>query len=152
MSHANTLFPVDHWTTGIEGRDLRGLVERHKVFFEVLSDHGAGPDQALVRRGWTVDLYGRRSASDAALKMHEAGEHIHDVLHAVATACLPQADNVSVALTPYTGAVHLNQKEDVEEVRLRVLVHPRDASNDGGVGAMEHLTKSLEALGAHRRA
>lgn len=151
MSHANTLFPVDHWTTGIEGRDLRGLVERHKVFFEVLADHGVGPDHGLVRRGWSIDLYGRRSVADAALKMHEAGEHIHDVLHAVATACLPQMDSVSVALTPYTGAIHMNQKEDVEEVRLRLLVHPR-AEGDAGTAAVDHVTKALEALGAHRRA
>lgn len=157
MSHSNSILPVDHWTHDLKPTELRGLVQRHHVVYELVPEQRVAAG-TLVRRGWQIDLYGRRSAADAKLASMEATEHVHDVLHAVALAVVPtEIGQVSVSLSPNTGAVHIDPRDDfAEEVRLRITVTPSSEARptlvaDGGSTEMEEITFQLEALGVHRR-
>lgn len=157
MSHSDSILPVDHWTTGLSPEQLRGLVERHHVVYEVVPEQ-AVKDHALVRSGWCVDLYGRKSKADAALRFTEHTEHLHDVLHAVATSIVPdEHEQVVIQLSPHDGAVHVDAKDDfAEEVRLRIHVHPTTDARptligDAGGSQLDEITGSLSALGVRRR-
>lgn len=158
MSHSDSILPVDHWTTGLSDAQLHGLVERHAVVFEVVPEQVV-KDHALVRGGWYIDLYGRKSAADAALRFTAHTEHIHDVLHAVAKAIVPaEHEHVAVDLSPHDGATFVDTKDDfAEEVRLRIHIRPMSDARptlvgDGGTSQLDEITSALEALGVRRRA
>jgi hypothetical protein len=157
MSHSKSILPIDHWTTGLDAAQLRGLAERHRVVYEVAADHTV-KSHALVRSGWFIDLYGRKSEADAALRFTEHTEHIHDVLHALARSIVPaEHDHVAVHLSQHDGAVRLDTKDGfAEEVRLRVHVRPMSDArptliDDAGSSELDEIARSLAALGIHRR-
>jgi uncharacterized protein YciU (UPF0263 family) len=157
VSHSHSILPVDHWTHDLKPSELRGLVERHHVVYELVPEQRVAAG-AIVRRGWQIDLYGRRSAADATLSWTDATDHVHDVLHAVAVAVVPaEIGQISVSLSPNTGAVFIDARNDyAEQVRLRITVTPWSEARptlvaDDGSTEMEEITFQLEALGAHRR-
>ncbi len=157
VSHSDSILPVDHWTHDLAPAELRGLVARHHVVHELVPEQRVSGG-TLVRKGWQIDLYGRRSPGDAQLRSMDATEHVHDVLHAIALAVVPaEIGQVSVALSPNNGAVFIDTRDDfAEEVRLRITVTPSSDARptlvaDGGSAEMEEITFRLESLGAHRR-
>jgi hypothetical protein len=162
--------PVDHFTTGLSDEQLRGVVARHRVSFEVAPHHTLGRSREWVRAGWAVDLLGRRSDADGKLHLGDAGRHVHDVLHVIAHAVTtPEPTGVRITLEPYTGSLQYDPRHDFEQmVRLRVLIEPRasGAVEAGGEAdgdeplepelhddalAMEEIVARLEALGATRQ-
>lgn len=154
MSHS--IFPVDPRTHGVADVDLRGLVARHAVAFEISPNQVAARGD-LVRRGWIVDLFGRRSPADAALPYGEIAHHVHDVLHAVAATLVPEnkRGDVIASLEQYTGAVRIDPKRDfAEEVRLRIQLEPvttargHDATDTAW---RDEIASRLTALGARQR-
>lgn len=154
----HSIFPVDHFSKDLPEEALRGLVERHGVTFEL------GPNQVVkkdgvVRRGWVVDLYGRRSAADARLPYGEVHHHIHDVLHAVA-ATLVTEDRRGVLhldFEPFTGAVRIDPRHDfAEEVRLRIQIEPDPTARttllgDADTMWRDEIVEQLEKVGVRAR-
>lgn len=159
---SHSLLPVDHFTTGLTDDQLRGLVARHRVSFEVAPHQALGRSRELVRAGWAVDLLGRRSEADADLHLGDAGHHMHEVLNVVARAVTtPEPQGVRITLEPYKGSLHYDPRRDFEQmVRLRVLIEPRarplgdgadDPETHDDALAMEDVVARLEALGATRQ-
>ncbi len=158
MTERHSIFPVDPTTHGVAAADLRGLVARHQVAFE-LGPNQVAKDGDITRRGWVVDLYGRRSAADAALPYGEVVHHVHDVLHAVAATLVPEDRRglVMAKLEPFTGAVRIDTKHDfAEEVRLRIQLEPPTTTrmtlvDDADTAWRDEIVAQLTALGARPR-
>ena len=159
MPDRHSIYPVDHFTRGIADEDLRGLVQRHAVTFELSPHHVLGPDRELLRRGWEVDLYGRQSEADSALTRSEARHHVHDVLHAVAVTLVPEEHRGALIapLEQFTGAVRLDPRNDLrEEVRLRIQLEPHTTARmsmiaDADTLWRDEIVERLESLGARHR-
>ena len=137
MPDRHSVFPENHRTQGVADDDLRGLVARHSVSFELGPNQVVGPSGELLRRGWLVDLFGRQSAADAALPYGQVHHHVHDVLHAVAATLVPHDRRgvVNAALERFTGAVRLDPRRGfAEEVRLRIQLEPHTTARATMVG------------------
>lgn len=155
----HSIFPVDPTTHGVEDRDLRGLVERHQVVFEIAPNQVV-KNRELIRHGWVVDLYGRPSAADAALSYGEKTHHVHDVLHAVAATLVPEEHRgmVNATLEHFTGAVRIDTRGDfAEEVRLRILLEPPTTARmtlvgDADTAWRDEIIERLHDVGARQRA
>ena len=157
MEPRHSILPVDHWTTGLSEEELRGLVERHSVSFEV-HPHQIGIDGSVRRDGWTIDLYGMRSEADEELHLPDAAEHLDDVLRSIARAVVPEdTAALHVELSPFTGAVRMDPKRGfAEQVRLRVSIEPMTTARQSIVAGVEtdwvsDVSARLEALGCKRR-
>lgn len=149
------IMDLTHFTDDLPDDDVRGLVARHGVSFEV---HPEAVSFSGGRRGdgWTIDLFATRSEADGELHGGEVTHHLDDVLRAIARAVIPRfdgnahPDNVIVELGHYTGAVIVDpRKEFQEQVRLRMSIH--DAVEDGDAAneraAMEDIRSKLLELG-----
>lgn len=154
----HSIFPVDPSTHGVDDRDLRGLVERHQVVFEIAPNQVV-KDRELIRRGWVVDLYGRPSAADAALSYGEKTHHVHDVLHAVAATLVPVEHRglVNATLEHFTGAVRIDARDFAEEVRLRIQLEPPTTARTTMIGDedtawRDEIMERLHEVGARQRA
>jgi hypothetical protein len=157
-SDRHSVFPVDPFSKNIPDEALRGLVSRHDVSFE-LGPNQVVRDDGLVRRGWVVDLYGKRSAADAKLPSDQVYHHIHDVLHAVAATLVTEESRgvVHADLERFTGAVHIDPRRGfAEEVRLRIQIEPDTTARNTMIGEADtmwrdELVDRLESLGARSR-
>ena len=158
MAH-ESIFPVTAFSEGLTPQQLRGLVERHAVTFET------GPWQTLapgggsvVRGGWTLDLWGQRSAKDATLETPEATHHVHDVLQTIANDVLPRdVPGLVFAVEPYHGELSMDPRRGfAEEVRLSVVIR-HDTENrvsryaEKETSWLDEITDRLSALGVRRR-
>lgn len=166
MTHRHSILPVDRGTTGLTDEQLRGLLLRHRVRFEVrphlvVSSEAASDERTLTRHGWEVDLYASRSRADAELSTDDMSDHLYEVLHAVARAITPAgAARVAIEMQPNSGAVHLDPRHDfAEEVRLRIVIEPHEGDlRESLVADLERIgtektdaiTERLEELGCHR--
>jgi hypothetical protein len=152
---SHSILPLDHFTTGLSREQLKGLVERHAIRFEVSPYQKVGSAGELLREGWTIDLYGSRSEADAALGHDEATRHVHDVLHALAICIRPAIpEGLLVEDEPFHGKTVLDPRNDfAEEVHKRVyaLRDSTDAVGEVDTEWTQILTFELEALGAARR-
>lgn len=156
MNDKHSLFPVGPFTEDIPEHELAGLVARHAITYEIGPHQSARPD-GLVRRGWVVDLYGHRSRADEKLPGEEARHHVHDVLHAIARALVPddRRGELSVALEPFTGAVRIDPRHDfAEEIRLRIDIELDPSGRmsmlgDADTAWRDEIVERLEALGVH---
>ena len=162
MTHRHSILPVDRWTTGLTDDQLRGLLSRHHVRFEVRPHQVVAADRGLTRHGWEVDLYASRSTADDQLSTDDMTDHLYEVLHAVARAITPvRAARVAIEMQPNTGAVHLDPRNDfAEEVRLRIVIEPHEGElrqslvadlERVGTEKTDAITTRLEELGCLRR-
>lgn len=159
MPNRHSVFPVDHHTRDVADEDLRGLVARHAVTFEISPNQVAMAGGEIARRGWLVDLYGRQSAADAALPYGEVHHHVHDVLHAVAATLVPEGRRgpLHAQLERFTGAVRLDPRRGfAEEIRLRIQLEPQTTARmtlvgDSDTAWRDEIVSRLEDLGARQR-
>lgn len=156
--HSKSILPIDHWTTGLDREQLRGLVERHGVCFEVTPYTRVDSDGNLGREGWTIDFYGHGSKNDTQLHGAELARHVHDVLHTVAQAIRPIVpEGLVVEDEPFHGKVVLSTLEGApDEVQKRVYVLRDSDYRPTLLGAADTnwtkaLTASLVTLGAKQR-
>jgi len=158
MAHAS-VFPVTAFSEGLTPEQLRGLVQRHDVTFETgplqtIAPGGGG----IVRGGWTLDLWGQRSAMDGKLDMSEATHHVHDVLQTIANEVLPSdVPGLVFAIEPYHGELSMDPRRGFqEEVRLSVVIR-HDTENrvsryaEKETSWLDEITERLHALGVRRR-
>jgi hypothetical protein len=155
---SHSILPLDHFTTGLSREQLKGLIERHAVRFEVSPYQGVGSAGELVREGWTIDLYGSRSASDKGLGHDEATRHVHDVLHSLAICIRPAIpEGLVIEDEPFHGKTVMDPQHDfAEEVQKRIYVLRDSSSRPTMVGESDTewthvLSFELESLGAARR-
>lgn len=155
---SHSIVPLDHWTTGLSRDQLVGLVARHSVRFEVGPYQRVAPDGGLTRDGWTLDLYGSPSRSDAGLPHDDAVQHVHDVLHALSIAVRPVIpDGLVVEDEPYHGKTVLDPRRDfAEETHKRIYIL-RDSDyrptmiGDADTDWKDELSQQLQLLGCQAR-
>lgn len=155
---SHSIVPIDHWTTGLTREQLKGLVERHAVRFEVAPYQRVAPDGALTRDGWTIDFYGSPSTADDALERDATVEHVHDVLHALSVAVRPVIpDGLVVEDEPFHGKTVLDPHKDfAEETQKRIYVLRDSTFRPTMIGESDTdwtraMTEQLELLGARSR-
>lgn len=158
MAH-ESIFPVTAFSEGLTSEQLRGLVERHDVSFETGPWQTIAPGGgSVVRGGWTLELYGRRSAQDNALDISDATHHVHDVLQTLANEVLPRdVPGLVFAVEPYHGELSMDPRHGfAEEVRLCVVIR-HDTENrvsryaEKETNWLEEIGDRLKALGVRRR-
>jgi hypothetical protein len=159
MPDRHSIYPVDHFSKDVSEEDLKGLVARHAVSFEIGPHQTLGSEREVLRRGWVVDLYGHPSPADAGMPRAEKNHHIHDVLHAVAITLVPEDRRglVDAQLERFTGAVRLDPRNDfAEEIRLRIQLEPDTTARmsmvaDADTLWRDEIVEKLESLGARPR-
>lgn len=158
MTHRDTLLPVDAFTVGLRDDELRGLVERHAVRFEVAPHHVRLPDAPSISKdGYVVELFGSRSASDVGLPSGRANDHVFEVLRALANAVLPSEEGpIAIDVESFAARTVMDPKQGFrEEVPLRIVIRLETTAgqgSDGDPGAVtERISARLLALGARRK-
>lgn len=158
MSNRESIYPVEAYTSDVRLDDLRGLVVRHSVRFEIGPNQVMKASDTVGRSGWVVDLYGRASADDAKMKSSAANDHVWDVLSVIAHAVLPTDEGqVAIDIEPYSGRVVVDPKRDfLEEVQLRFIVMMETNARMSMVGdddtaITDQIADRLAALGARRK-
>ena len=155
---SHSIVPLDHWTTGLTREQLKGLIERHAVRFEVAPYQRVTLEGSLARDGWTIDLYGSPSPSDRALDHDTAVAHVHDVLYALSIAVRPVIpEGLVVEDEPFHGKTVLDPKKDFAEETHKRLYVLRDSAmrttmlGDADTDWTRELGMQLELLGARPR-
>ncbi len=158
MSNRDTLLPIDAFTVGLRDDQLRGLVERHAVRFEVGPQQVVKGGDTLARNGWVLELFGSKSSSDNKLKSSEATDHVWEVLRVIARAVVPDDEGpIVIDIEPFSGRVVIDPKRDYrEEVPLRMTIQLETTARMSMVGEddsaiTDRIADRLVSLGARRK-
>jgi hypothetical protein len=138
-------------------QDLRELVHKHKVCYEVYSEYAFIHDQK-VQSGFDVELHGVREQDAMRLTPGDKSSHlVYSDLQNIAQFALPtESDDNEYRIEPFDCALHESTRHHLRpEVICTIgVTHPdgtsvQDPADDACLASIETKLKSLDIPRAH---
>ena len=143
--------------------DLRGVVNKHHAFYEVLPycvvlEERHGSPTAITRTiqaGFDVDIYGRNLTNDMAMPGPDPDYALGYLeLKEMTKEILPQAGSCSLEVMSFPSRVVLDARNHAVEAMLRIRIARRDLDQPAGTAeqqALKEVENQLRGLGVARR-